>query len=213
MILQVSPCPSSDVVCVCSKSVSQPDSSTTVAPKQASQPPPASAKCKKPLQQSASYAVQHQQHIDRLENYMNEKIHHNMMCRRESKVDHSAQESSISDDRKLCKSYLDQITKLGAKNTLRHKKMVKSCDKINTCYKLSELSSAEQKKKYGSESDYQRISEVTSSSVKALVHKESQSSQSSPKCKNKRKLKVYPFSDGEDNMFYSRHDSADSLST
>ncbi|GLV38252.1 hypothetical protein CBL_12900 [Carabus blaptoides fortunei] len=195
------------------KSVSQPDTSTTAVPKQPPQPPPAPAKCKKPLQQSASYAVQHQQHIDRLENHLKEKIHDIMMCRRQSKLEHSAQESSISDDRKLSKSDLDQITKLGAKNTLRHKKMGKSCDKINTCSKLSELSNAEQKKKCGSESDYQRISEATSQSVKALVHKESRSSPSSPKCKNKRKPKVYPFSDGEDNVFYSRHDSADSLST
>lgn len=158
-----------------------------------------------------SYSQQQQQQIDRLENHLKEKIH-DIMCRRQSKVDHT-QESSISDDRKLSKSDLEQITKMSNKASLRHhKKMGKSCDKINSCpIKLSELS--DNKKKCGSESDYQRISEATSQSVKALVHKESRSSPSSPKCKNKRKPKVYPYSDGEDNVFYNRHDSADSLST
>lgn len=75
-------------------------------------------------------------------------------------------------------------------------------------------------KKCRSESEYQRISDATSQSVKALVHTETRSSPTSPKCKTKPKLpqkqrkpKVYPYSDGEDNVFYSLNDSADSLST
>lgn len=158
--------------------------------------PKLSAKTKKP------YNPQLQQ--EQLESQLKEKLH-DIIYRRQSKIEHS---ESV-DNRKLSKSDLEQIAKLASKPARHHKKIGKSCDKINTCPKLSEI----EKKKFSSESEYQRISEATSQSVKALVHKESRSSPSSPKCKNKRKPKVYPYSDGEENAFYNRHDSADSLST
>lgn len=114
-----------------------------------------------------------------------------------------------------------------------YKKIGKSCDKINASSKsdgaLIIINSHQpvsdqniisgETKKGKSESDYQRIADATSQNVKGLLH-ESKSSPSSPKCKNKMKLqqrqkkpKVYPYSDGEDNVFYSMNDSADSLST
>ncbi|EFA04936.1 RING finger protein 207 isoform X1 [Tribolium castaneum] len=155
----------------------------------------------------------HQMNIERLEAHLKEKIHE-MVCRRQS----SSTPQSKSDpetERKLSKTDLDSISKLGTKQRIMYKKIGKSCDKINTCSK----SDGDVKKR--AESDYQRISEATSQSVKALVHKETRSSPSSPKCKGKPKPppkqrktpKVYPYSDGEDNVFYSLHDSADSMST
>lgn len=157
-----------------------------------------------PVKQTHKTKKQQYTQQQQLENHIKEKIH-DIMCRRQSKIDAHTE----VEERKLTKSDLEQIAKLGSKPNLRyHKKIGKSCDKINACPKLDI-----DKKKCASESEYQRISEATSQSVKALVHKESRSSPSSPKCKNKRKPKVYPYSDGEDNVFYNRHDSADSLST
>lgn len=102
------------------------------------------------------------------------------------------------------------------KPTLRHhKKIGKSCDKINTKMEMKT-------KCIMNESEYQRISDATSrpaeQPIKALVHKsESRSSPSSPRCRDgrRRQPKVYPYSDGEDGVFYRRKhvDSADSLST
>lgn len=157
----------------------------------------------------------HQMNIERLEAHLKEKIHE-MVCRRQSSTPQSKSDPETSkDERKLSKTDLDSINKLGTKQRIMYKKIGKSCDKINTCSK----SDSDVKKR--TESDYQRISDATSQSVKALVHKETRSSPSSPKCKNKSKPppkqrkspKVYPYSDGEDNVFYSLHDSADSMST
>lgn len=76
-----------------------------------------------------------------------------------------------------------------------YKKMGKSCDRINTCPKVSV-----EVRKARSESEYQHIGEASRHSVKATIHKETRSSPSSPKCKNKarvppkpRKTKVYPY--------------------
>lgn len=76
-----------------------------------------------------------------------------------------------------------------------YKKMGKSCDKINTCPKVPV-----EARKARSESEYQHITASSRQSVKATVHKETRSSPSSPKCKNKartpqkaRKPKVYPY--------------------
>lgn len=162
----------------------------------------------------------HQMNIERLEAHLKEKLHE-MVCRRQSstsqsKSDPESDRKLSKDDRKLSKTDLDSINKLGTKQRIMYKKIGKSCDKINAGSKSD--SETKQKK----ESDYQRISDATSQGVKALVHKEVKSSPSSPKCKNKPKpppksprkpTKVYPYSDGEDNVFYSLHDSADSLST
>ncbi|XP_017771086.1 PREDICTED: RING finger protein 207-like [Nicrophorus vespilloides] len=160
-----------------------------------------------------------QLNIDRLESHIKEKIH-DIMCRRQSQPQqqHQQQQEKQSssksdteiDPRKLSKSDLEQIAKLGQKHhRITYKKIGKSCDKINCTQE-------------GKKCDYQRMPTEGSKNVKALVH-ETRSSPSSPKCRNKSKLqsqskqrkatKVYPYSDGEDNVFYSLHDSADSLST
>lgn len=158
------------------------------------------------LQKPPKKSFQQQQHIERLETHIKEKLHE-MVCRRQSSKSDTESERKLSkDDRKMSKSEMEQISKLGTKQRITYKKIGKSCDKINNA--------DVETKKTRSESDYQRISDATSQSVKALVH----STPSSPKCKpqqklQQRKTKVYPYSDGEDNVFYSMHDSADSLST
>ncbi|CAH0549196.1 unnamed protein product [Brassicogethes aeneus] len=171
-----------------------------------------------PMKPKKSIGSTQQISIDRLEQHIKEKLH-DMMCRRQSsqptsKSDTETDRKLSKDDRKLSKTDLESIGKLGAKQRIMYKKIGKSCDKINACSK-----SEGETKKSRSESEYQRISDATSQNVKALVH-ESKSSPSSPKCKNKMKMqqrqkkpKVYPYSDGEDNVFYSMNDSADSLST
>lgn len=178
--------------------------------KSASQTEAAAAKpAKKTFQQ------QQQVNIERLETHIKEKLH-DMMCRRQSaqvqssKSDTESERKLSKDDRKMSKSEIEQISKLGTKQRISYKKIGKSCDKINATTTKVDL----EPKTTRSESDYQRISDATSQSVKALIH----SSPTSPKCKPKqkttqRKPKVYPYSDGEDNVFYSMHDSADSLST
>lgn len=166
-------------------------------------------------QKPTKKSFQQQQQIERLETHIKEKLH-DMMCRRQSvqpqssKSDTESERKLSKDDRKMSKSEMEQISKLGTKQRITYKKIGKSCDKINATTIKSDV----EPKKTRSESDYQRISDATTSqSVKALVH----STPASPKCKTKtpqqRKPKVYPYSDGEDNVFYSMHDSADSLST
>lgn len=152
----------------------------------------------KPAKKSAQ-----QLNMERLESHLKEKLH-DIMCRRQSTTVRS--KSDTESERKLSKTDLEQIAKLGSKQRITYKKIGKSCDKINSTCSKSDLET----KKCRSESEYQRISDATTSqSVKALVH-----SETSPKTKPKqRKPKVYPYSDGEDNVFYSLHDSADSLST
>ncbi|XP_072382333.1 RING finger protein 207-like isoform X1 [Diabrotica undecimpunctata] len=156
-----------------------------------------------------------QMNIDRLEAQIKEKIQ-DILSRRQSqpssKSDTETERKLAKDDRKM--SSTDSIGKLNSKQRIMYKKINKSCDKINTGSK-----SDSETRKSRSESDYQRISDATSQNLKGLVHG-SRSSPSSPKCKNKgllaskpQKKKVYPYSDGEDNVFYSMHDSADSLST
>lgn len=175
-----------------------------------------SKSAEKPLatpQKPQKKTFQQQQHIERLETHIKEKLHE-MVCRRQSSKSDTESERKLSkDDRKMSKSEMEQISKLGTKQRISYKKIGKSCDKINNV--------DVETKKTRSESDYQRISDATSQSVKALVH----STPPSPKCKpsqqqqqqkqkqQQRKPKVYPYSDGEDNVFYSMHDSADSLST
>lgn len=158
------------------------------------------------------------QQMSMLETHIKEKIH-DMMCRRQSqqpqKLMHSKSDTETErklskEERNLSKTDLEQIAKMGSQKKIVYKRIGKSCDKINTCPKADFDG-----KKCRSESEYQRISDANQS-VKAIVH----SSPSSPKCKAKKqtplkqkKPKVYPYSDGEDNVFYSLHDSADSLST
>ncbi|KAK9884272.1 hypothetical protein WA026_005224 [Henosepilachna vigintioctopunctata] len=151
--------------------------------------------------------------VQSLEAQIKEKIHE--ICRRQT-----SQRSSKSDtetEKNLSKNDIaNGIEGLTNKQKILYKKIGKSCDKINACPKMDM-----EPKKCRSESDYQRISDATSQSTKALIHAESKSSPATPKCKNKSKVqqkmrkpqKVYPYSDGEDNIFYSLHDSADSLST
>lgn len=171
-----------------------------------------------PKSQSAKKTFQQQQQIERLETHIKEKLH-DMLCRRQSaqvqssKSDTESERKLSKDDRKMSKSETEQISKLGTKQRITYKKIGKSCDKINATQTTKVDLEA---KKTRSESDYQRISEATSQNVKALIH----SSPTSPKCKPKQQQqkqrkqpKVYPYSDGEDNVFYSMHDSADSLST
>lgn len=169
-----------------------------------------------------TFQQQQQLNIERLETHIKEKLH-DMMCRRQSaqvqssKSDTESERKLSKDDRKMSKSEIEQISKLGTKQRITYKKIGKSCDKINATTTNATTTTKidiEPTKKTRSESDYQRISEATSQSVKALIH----SSPTSPKCKSKqqqqRKPKIYPYSDGEDNVFYSmHHDSADSLST
>ncbi|XP_076257064.1 RING finger protein 207-like isoform X2 [Rhynchophorus ferrugineus] len=155
--------------------------------------------------------------VSRLEAQIKEKLH-DIMCRRQSqpssKSDTEMDKKMKQEDRKFSKSEAEGITKLSMKQRILYKKIGKSCDKINaSAIKLTEG----EKKCRSAESDYQRISDATSQ--KSLIHETSRSSPSSPKCKNKSKMqsktkkKVYPYSDGEDNVFYSLNDSADSLST
>ncbi|XP_057654529.1 RING finger protein 207-like isoform X1 [Diorhabda carinulata] len=152
------------------------------------------------------FLISQQMSIDRLEAQIKEKIQ-DILSRRQSqpssKSDTETDRKLAKDDRKM--SSTDSIGKMNSKQRIMYKKITKSCDKINTGSK-----SDTETRKPRSEPGYQRISEATS-----------RSSPSSPKCKNKgilppakpQKKKVYPYSDGEDNVFYSMHDSADSLST
>lgn len=174
----------------------------------------------KPAKKTFHQNVQQQMNMDRLESHIKEKLH-DMVCRRQSaqaqssKSDTESERKLSKDDRKMSKSEIEQISKLGTKQRITYKKIGKSCDKINATTVKADV----EPKKTRSESDYQRISDATSQSVKALIHSESRSGPTSPKAKPKptqkqqRKPKVYPYSDGEDNVFYSMHDSADSLST
>ncbi|KAF5303306.1 hypothetical protein FQA39_LY10045 [Lamprigera yunnana] len=162
-----------------------------------------------------------QSNIDKFESQIREKIH-DIIYRRQSAQTTPQSMHSKSDTESEWKSKEDlkgtktpprmnSFIKTPPKSRMNYKKIGKSCDKINTCTKVPI-----EARKARSESEYQHISEQN---VKALVHSENRSSPTSPKCKNKRlpqkqrKPKIYPFSDGEDNAFYSRQDSADSLST
>lgn len=128
-----------------------------------------------------------QLNIDRLEAQIKDKFH-DIMYRRQSQQSTSKSDTEMDrklskdDSRKLSKTDLDCISKLGTKQRIMYKKIGKSCDKINSTTKLDC-----ETKKCRSESDYQRISDATSKNVKAMVH-ETRSSPSSPKCKNKGKL-------------------------
>ncbi|CAG9820607.1 unnamed protein product [Phaedon cochleariae] len=164
-----------------------------------------------------SFLTSQQMNIDKLEAQIKEKLH-DIINRRQSqtatKSDTETDRKMSKDDRKLSKTDLESIGKLSAKQRIMYKKIGKSCDKINACSK-----SDSESRKTKSESEYQRISDATSQNIKSLAH-ETRSSPCSPKFKGKAKLhvkqqkkKVYPYSDGEDNVFYSMHDSADSLST
>lgn len=168
----------------------------------------------KPMTPKKKSFTSHQMHIDRLEAHIKEKLH-DMMCRRQSTPQSS--KSDPETDRK-------ELTKSDSIKTKRimYKKIGKSCDKI--CSTTSSKSDTEScnKNRNKSDPDYQRISDATSHSVKALIHKETRSSPASPKkpkapmnkhSATPKKPKVYPYSDGEDNVFYSLNDSADSLST
>ncbi|XP_063929985.1 RING finger protein 207-like isoform X2 [Zophobas morio] len=121
----------------------------------------------------------HQMNIERLETQLKEKLH-DMVCRRQSatsqsKSDPETERKLSKTELKLSKTDLDSINKLGTNKRIMYKKIGKSCDKIN-CSK----SDSEVKKR--TESDYQRISDATTSqSVKALVHKETRSTPGSPK--------------------------------
>ncbi|XP_019769533.1 RING finger protein 207 isoform X1 [Dendroctonus ponderosae] len=149
--------------------------------------------------------------VSKFEAQIREKLH-DIMCRRQSqpssKSDTEMDKKLKQDERKFSKGDGDGIGKLSMKQRILYKKIGKSCDKINAMA---------EKKCRSVESEYQRISDATS---QKSLHETSRSSPSSPKCKNKNKnqqgkskKKVYPYSDGEDNIFYSLHDSADSLST
>ncbi|KAJ8909957.1 hypothetical protein NQ315_014908 [Exocentrus adspersus] len=171
-----------------------------------------------PFLYMAFFGSSQQMNIEKLEAHIKEKLQ-DIISRRQSQPSSKSdtetdRKLSMKDDRKLSKTDLESICKLGSKQRIMYKKIGKSCDKINASSK-----SDSEVKKCKSESEYQRISDATSQNIKALVH-ETRSSPSSPKGKNKGKLptkqpkkKVYPYSDGEDNVFYSMHDSADSLST
>ncbi|XP_050300020.1 RING finger protein 207-like isoform X2 [Anthonomus grandis grandis] len=160
--------------------------------------------------------------VSRFEAQIREKLH-DIMCRRQSTQPSSKSDTEMDkklkqEDRKLSKAEVEGILKqantckLSTKQKILYKKIGKSCDKINAM--------AEKRCK-SMESEYQRISDATSQ--KLPIKETSRSSPSSPKCKNKiaksqqqsksSKKKVYPYSDGEDNIFYSFHDSNDSLST
>ncbi|XP_045468356.1 RING finger protein 207-like isoform X2 [Harmonia axyridis] len=158
--------------------------------------------------------------VQGLESQIKEKIQE--MYRRpssqRSKSDTETEKNLSKIDKNLSKSeILNEIGSSTNKQKITYKKIGKSCEKININCTKSETDS----KKCTSESDYQRISDATSQNTKALVHAESKSTPVTPKCKTKAKAqqkirksqKVYPYSDGEDNIFYSLHDSADSLST
>lgn len=90
-------------------------------------------KAKKPLQQQ-------QMSMDRLESQIKEKLHE-IVCRRQSaqtpqsKSDTESERKLGKEDRKLSKTDLEQIAKLGSKQRIMYKKIGKSCDKINTCPK------------------------------------------------------------------------------
>ncbi|CAG9770285.1 unnamed protein product [Ceutorhynchus assimilis] len=154
--------------------------------------------------------------VSRFEAQIREKLH-DIMCRRQSqpssKSETEMDKKLKQEERKFSKADAEglgkqQSSKLTMKQRILYKKIGKSCDKINAM--------AEKRCK-STESEYQRISDATSQ--KSKLHETSRSSPSSPKCKNKgkgqgkTKKKVYPYSDGEDNIFYSLNDSADSLST
>lgn len=126
-----------------------------------------------------------QLNIDRLEAQIKDKLQ-DMMYRRQSQQTTSKSDTEMDrklskdDARKLSKTDLDCIGKLGTKQRIMYKKIGKSCDKINATVKGDC-----ETKKCRSESDYQRISDATSK--KAMVH-ETRSSPSSPKCRSKGKL-------------------------
>ncbi|XP_060534094.1 RING finger protein 207-like isoform X2 [Cylas formicarius] len=155
-----------------------------------------------------------QMNIDRLEAQIKEKLH-DIMCRRQSqpssKSDTEMEKKIKQEDRKFSKSEIDNIGKLSMKQRILYKKIGKSCDKITAT--ATKMTPEHDMKKVRGESEYQRISDATSQV------RETRSSPGSPKCKNKSKMqqktkkKVYPYSDGEENVFYSMNDSADSLST
>ncbi|KAJ8966100.1 hypothetical protein NQ314_003737, partial [Rhamnusium bicolor] len=106
--------------------------------------------------------------------------------------------------------------KLGSKQRIMYKKIGKSCDKINSTSK-----SDSEVKKCKSESEYQEyrtppVRTLRRSYTKLGLARAVQSARTKAgNClqSNPRKKLVYPYSDGEDNVFYSMHDSADSLST
>ncbi|KAL1501591.1 hypothetical protein ABEB36_006888 [Hypothenemus hampei] len=154
--------------------------------------------------------------VSRFEQQIREKLH-DIMCRRpsqpSSKSDTEMDKKLKQEDGKFSHSDLDgfdkqQSCKFSTKQRILYKKIGKSCDKIT---------GMADKKCRSMESEYQRISDATSRKPSV---RESRSSPGSPKSKpkgkaqqGKAKKKVYPYSDGEDNIFYSLHDSADSLST
>ena len=141
-----------------------------------------------------------QLNMEKLESHIKEKIQ-DIVYRRQSSRQNTAQAQTVvhsksdteterklsKDDRKLSKSDLEQIAKLGARQRIMYKKIGKSCDKINTC-SIAKLEM--EPKKSRSDSMYQRIPDGSNQNVKALVHTDSRNSMS-PKC-TKAKGKTTP---------------------
>ncbi|KAK5638898.1 hypothetical protein RI129_013193 [Pyrocoelia pectoralis] len=204
-----------------SKSAGQTDKPLTLAQKPITTP----QKIKKDFTSNQYIPPQYygNQSLEKFESQIREKIHDILRQRQSAQTPQSMHSKSDTESEWKSKEDIkasktpprtNSFIKTPPKTRMSYKKMGKSCDKINTCTKVPI-----EARKARSESEYQQISASSTQSVKALVHTETRSSPSSPKCKNKRppqkqrKPKVYPYSDGEDNVFYSHHDSADSLST
>ncbi|CAH1990736.1 unnamed protein product [Acanthoscelides obtectus] len=248
-----------------SKSAGQTDKPTLSA---APAHKPQVSQFKKPFMSSSQ-----QINIDRLEAQIKEKLH-DIISRRQSSqpasksdTETGADRKMSKDDRKLSKTDLDSIARLGTgKQRIMYKKIGKSCDKINGGMGSGggSKSDSECKKALrgggaagGEQPDYQRISDACGGGgmqqgiIKggALIHG-SRSSPSSPKggkgrggmqiqghhqhrgqqqyqgqtggggnqaqAGKQHRKKIYPYSDGEDNVFYGTSrggcDSADSLS-
>lgn len=166
--------------------------------------------------------VPQQLNIERLETHIKEKIH-DIMCRRQSAASKSDGEATEKPGKE---------SSFGGKHQrIMYKKIGKSCDKLNDCPK----SQCEYKRitADGTSKNVKAMVHETRSSPSSPkcrkgkahqhggAHAGSQhgtmqragSAGAGSSGASSKKGKVYPYSDGEDNVFYSLHDSADSLST
>ncbi|VEN61992.1 unnamed protein product, partial [Callosobruchus maculatus] len=253
-----------------SKSAGQTDKPCLSTPAHKQQQP--TSQQQQPQQQhpfKKPFMASQQMNIDRLEAQIKEKLHDIISRRQSSQPPASKSDSEAvaerkmlsKEDRKLSKTDLDSIARLGSgKQRIMYKKIGKSCDKINGGGGGSKSDSECKKALRGGgigggaaeQPEYQRIADACAGAggggqgMKALLLHAggSRSSPSSPKggkgrvppppplhhhhkptsgavatagqpAKQHRK-KVYPYSDGEDNVFYGGGgggcDSADSLS-
>ncbi|XP_022901085.1 RING finger protein 207-like [Onthophagus taurus] len=118
------------------------------------------------------------------------------------------------------KSDTETEHKLIQNKKILYKKINKSCDRINLTQPNLKIDT--KALIHGENRDTQKNIQMSQPNLKSIHTKTTESNlkstqknlqQQKTPSKSPRKPKIYPYSDGEDNVFYSLNDSADSMST